>query len=87
VMTVAGGKAVDIPYQHCLSDFLFGASLYRTRRNLLGLASAVPPPLPAPPIVAPTPPPAAPAPPDAPAPADPAVKTASGDAPPAAPPP
>ncbi len=40
-MTVNGGQTLYLPYHICLSELLYGAPLYRTRRDLLGL-----PPLP-----------------------------------------
>ncbi len=38
----ADAKSFDLPYHVCLSDFLFGEELYRTRRTVLSL----PPPAP-----------------------------------------
>jgi hypothetical protein len=32
-----GRKVIDLPYQTCLSEFLFGEPLYVTRREILGL--------------------------------------------------
>lgn len=45
------GNNAFLPYHICLSELLFGAPLYRTRRDLLGL-----PPLAMPPDAAPAPP-------------------------------
>ena len=48
---ISDGKvSYYLPYHVCLSELLYGAPLYRTRRELLGLAAPA----------APTPPPAAP---------------------------
>jgi len=38
------GKEAYLPYHICLSEFLFGAPLYKTRRDLLGLPALGPPP-------------------------------------------
>jgi len=37
-------KTSFLPYHICLSELLFGAPLYRTRRDLLGLPPLAPPP-------------------------------------------
>jgi hypothetical protein len=39
----AGDDSWSLPYQVCLSDLLFGASLYKTRREMLGLPPPGPP--------------------------------------------
>jgi hypothetical protein len=38
------GTSTFLPYHICLSELLFGAPLYRTRRDLLGLPPLAPPP-------------------------------------------
>jgi len=38
------GTTAYLPYHICLSELLFGAPLYRTRRDLLGLPPLAPPP-------------------------------------------
>jgi hypothetical protein len=38
------GTTSYLPYHICLSEFLFGAPLYKTRRELLGLPPLAPPP-------------------------------------------
>lgn len=37
------GTSSFLPYHICLSEFLFGAPLYKTRRELLGLPALAPP--------------------------------------------
>ena len=41
--TGTGREMKELPYHVCLSELLFGAPLYKTRRQLLGLSPLVPP--------------------------------------------
>jgi hypothetical protein len=41
-LSLDANRSWSLPYHVCLSDFLFGSSLYRTRREMLGLPALAP---------------------------------------------